>query len=68
MKNLNTRLFLTAVVLCLLGSAWPATRQLVADERAKRPNFIFILTDDQGWSQVSVPMDPAVPRAASQYL
>lgn len=33
-----------------------------------RPNFIFILTDDQGWSQMSIPMDPAVAGAASTYL
>jgi arylsulfatase A-like enzyme len=35
---------------------------------AERPNFIFILSDDQGWSQVSVPMDPDVSRAASNYF
>ena len=68
MKNPNTRLLLMATVLSLLGSVWPTTRQLAADEQTKRPNFIFILTDDQGWSQVSIPMDPTVPRAASKYL
>jgi len=39
-----------------------------AAEHAKRPNFIFILSDDQGWSEMSAPMDPSVPQAASKYL
>lgn len=33
-----------------------------------RPNFVFILSDDQGWSQVSFAMDPDVADAASSYL
>ena len=33
-----------------------------------RPNFVFVLTDDQGWSQLSFAMDPDVPDAASSYL
>ena len=24
---------------------------------AEKPNFIFILTDDQGWSEISTPVD-----------
>ncbi len=35
---------------------------------AKSPNIILILTDDQGWSQVSTPMDPRVPESRSTYL
>jgi arylsulfatase A-like enzyme len=41
---------------------------LVVAEEEQRPNFIFILSDDQGWSQVSCPMDPDVPKAASSYF
>ena len=37
-------------------------------ERQEKPNFVFILTDDQGWSQLSFPMDPEVPDAASSYF
>ena len=37
-------------------------------EPPSRPNFIFILSDDQGWSEISTPMDPAAPQAASDYL
>ena len=33
-----------------------------------RPNFVFILSDDQGWSQLSFAMDPEVREAASSYL
>ena len=39
-----------------------------AAESPTRPNFIFILSDDQGWSEISTPMDPAVSEAASGYL
>ncbi len=31
------------------------------------PNFIFILTDDLGWSSLSVPMDDRLPASASDY-
>ena len=37
-------------------------------ERQEKPNFVFILSDDQGWSQLSFPMDPEVPEAASSYF
>jgi len=33
-----------------------------------RPSFIFILTDDQGWSQSSVEMHPKIARSKSDYL
>jgi len=32
------------------------------------PNLVLILTDDQGWSQVSEPMDPRIPESRSTYL
>jgi arylsulfatase A len=35
---------------------------------ANSPNIILILPDDQGWSQVSTPMDPRVPESHSTYL
>ncbi|MBV11648.1 sulfatase [Rubinisphaera sp.] len=34
----------------------------------KPPNIILILTDDQGWSQMSQVADPRVPEAVSVYL
>ena len=33
-----------------------------------KPNFVFILSDDHGWSQLSFSMDPEVGRTASEYL
>ncbi len=32
------------------------------------PNIVLILTDDQGWSQVSEAMDPRIPDSRSTYL
>lgn len=32
------------------------------------PSFVVILADDQGWSQVSRPVDPDVPASGSAYL
>ena len=31
------------------------------------PNFIFILTDDQGWTSLSSAIDPDFPKAKSDY-
>ena len=47
---------LTLVVLTLVSSS------------AAKPNFVFVLTDDQGWSELSFAMDPEVRDAASSYL
>ena len=33
-------------------------------ERPERPNIVFLLSDDQPWDGLSVPMDPAVPQSA----
>jgi hypothetical protein len=32
-----------------------------------RPNFIFVLTDDQGWAESAVPLHPGVRHASSLY-
>lgn len=32
------------------------------------PNFIFILTDDQGWSSISIGMDDRIPESKSDYF
>ncbi|MBT7066371.1 MAG: sulfatase-like hydrolase/transferase [Verrucomicrobia bacterium] len=36
--------------------------------KSKAPNFIVILSDDQGWSGTSVAMDPANPQSKSDYF
>ncbi|MEM1069557.1 MAG: sulfatase-like hydrolase/transferase [Planctomycetota bacterium] len=33
----------------------------------KRPNFVFILTDDQGWTGLSTPMDKSKPDSQSDF-
>lgn len=50
-----------AAFVCLGFAGWPQAVQA-------QPNFVFILTDDQGWSELSFAMDPAVADAASAYL
>jgi arylsulfatase A len=32
------------------------------------PNIVFILADDQGWSDLSFPMDPAVPEGGASFF
>ena len=51
---------LAVAIVCLAAGV------TVAD--AAPPNIVLILTDDQGWSQVSHPMDPRVPESRSTYL
>jgi arylsulfatase A len=47
---------------CALGVSAPA------DATPERPNLVFILTDDQSWTQTSFRMDPRVPHSFSPYL
>lgn len=42
------------------------SRVAVAEE-SKSPNFVFILTDDQGWNGLSVPMDRSRADSMSDY-
>lgn len=59
-------LVVTAVGLCVAGPWWGrSSRAARADDS---PNFLFILTDDQGWSQLSAPIHPDKPESASAYL
>jgi arylsulfatase A-like enzyme len=61
------QLALAAAVLIVVTVSLTQTATF-AKEVPRRPNFIFILTDDQGWSEMSAAMDPKVPKAASDYL
>ena len=51
------------LLLLVVASALAST---IAAER--RPNFLLILSDDHGWSQLSQTMHPDVPEAQSSYL
>src|SRR5687767_7264397 len=55
---MNVRFVLLLGLLSHIGMAAPA----------KPPNFLLILSDDHGWSQLSETMDPRVPDARSTYL
>ena len=57
-KRISSAVVIIACMLSLGG----------ASAHAESPNIILILTDDQGWSQLSEPMDPTVPNASSDYL
>ena len=35
---------------------------------SKRPNFVFIQGEAQGWASLSVPMDDRVPNSVSDFL
>jgi arylsulfatase A len=54
--------------LTLSAGALALGASVLGAEAAERPNILFILTDDQGWSETSVAMDPAVPRSTCPYL
>lgn len=43
-----------------------STREIEIDVRS-RPNFLFILTDDQSWTSLSVPTDQRNPQSASDF-
>jgi len=68
MQKPGTKQSLLVSLAMLFGVAAITASPLAADEPAARPNFIFILTDDQGWSEISVAMDPTVAQAASDYF
>ena len=44
------------------------TLVLALSAAGKQPNFIVILTDDQGWGTTSITMDPAVPDSKSDFF
>ncbi|MFN5916085.1 MAG: sulfatase-like hydrolase/transferase, partial [Planctomycetota bacterium] len=49
--------FILLVTLC--------SREVQADER---PNIVLMLSDDQGWDGLSVPMHPDVPASKGQHF
>lgn len=51
------------LLLCTAASStFPTPKQ------ANPPNFIFILTDDQGWSSTSIGMDDRIPASKSDFF
>ncbi len=67
MKNPKpTRSPLTLATLLLAAPAM--LHGADAPRPAAKPNFIVILTDDQGWGTTSVMMDPLVPESKSDFF
>ncbi len=62
--SLERSRFLLRLSQFLLLVSLPATTGLAQP----KPNFVFILTDDHGWSQLSFTMDPEIEQAASEFL
>ncbi len=70
MKNRSGR-DLMVKIASLVGALYLCGLQSLhatATPSSKPPNILFILTDDQGWSQVSTAMHPAIPESRSTYL
>ncbi|MBN1557556.1 MAG: sulfatase [Lentisphaerae bacterium] len=57
-----------SVSLTLSAGALALGVNALGAEPDARPNILFILTDDQGWAESSVPIDPAVPHGSCPYL
>ena len=64
MNSVN-RILAATIILAFLFSAGMASGE---SRPAKSPNIVLILTDDQGWSQVSQVIDPRVSTSVSRYL
>jgi arylsulfatase A-like enzyme len=56
------------VAVLLVGVGCLAGGPVVDPAFGKPPNIVLVLTDDQGWSQMSAPADPRTPQAQSAYL
>ena len=71
-KPFSRREFLQALSFGAAMGALPGcVRSLVSSRTAHSvapPNFIFILSDDQGWSNSSVLMDPNWKESASDFI
>src|SRR3954468_4237314 len=53
---------------CLLLTFILAVNLPSASFAADRPNIVFMLSDDQGWSGLSVAMHPDVPASKSEFF
>ena len=62
LKRVTKRRVLTAVVIMAMSVALSAKAS-----DALPPNFILVLTDDQGWSSMSSSMDKRLPDAKSDF-
>ncbi len=59
------KIMLGVFVIAILGIS--AFNYFEDAPKSTKPNFIFILTDDQGWTSTSQLMDDRVPNSKSDY-
>lgn len=64
---MNRLLFLALSTILLTCSQKETTKSESQLDQKQSPNIIFILTDDQGWTQTSHLADPDVPNSISDY-
>ena len=64
----NSRVFMNTAYPVLARFALLAALIVTSATAQGKPNFIFILSDDHGWTQLSFAMDAEVSGAASSYL
>lgn len=62
MKNVSKIILNSLVALSFISSTYSQIKPL-----KKKPNFVVILTDDQGWNALSTRMDPDIPGSGSTY-
>jgi len=56
------------LAVCMLTGGSYQVSAAEANRSPDSPNILFILTDDQGWSQLSKQMHPDIPDSRSTYL
>ncbi|QGJ71356.1 N-acetylgalactosamine 6-sulfate sulfatase (GALNS) [Planctomycetales bacterium 10988] len=66
-KSVFCKCSMPIAMLGLIVLAGHSFQQTIV-QAGESPNIILILTDDQGWSQLSKTMDPKVKEAQSDYL
>jgi arylsulfatase A-like enzyme len=67
-KLLGISFYYRAMLFSALSLAATPTWLAPLAKAATPPNFIVILTDDQGWGTTSVMMDPLVPESKSDFF
>ena len=65
---MERRIAIIVIGLAATAGLSSASLAAAAESGIKRPNFIFILTDDQGWSETSFQMDRNTPDSFCSYL
>jgi arylsulfatase A len=56
------------LVLSLVAALWTSAATIKTQAVPSSPNFVFILSDDQGWPATSVQMHPALKDSRSDYF